>query len=129
MKNSTPMRPTNYQLTQRFHFDAAHTLERDIETESSRRIHGHTYTAEITIAGTPDAPGGMVMDLAYLRAIVDDVRLKLDHRLLNEVDGLVRPTLEGLCAFIWDQLADPLPGLARVMVGRESSGAGGAVVR
>ena len=35
-----------FTVHQRFFFDAAHTLERAIETESSRRIHGHTYYAE-----------------------------------------------------------------------------------
>ena len=37
-----------YELSQRFYFEAAHTLRRQIEAEGSRRIHGHTYIAEIT---------------------------------------------------------------------------------
>lgn len=115
-------RPTTCQLSQRFYFEAAHTLEREIETESSRRIHGHTYTAEVTIAGAPEADGDMVMDLGHLRRIVESVRDQLDHRLLNEVPGLARPTLEGLCAWLWDAFATRLPGLKRVVVGRESSG-------
>ena len=42
-----------YHLTQRFYFEAAHTLQREIEAEGSRRIHGHTYIAEVTLSGAP----------------------------------------------------------------------------
>ena len=38
-----------FTLSQRFFFDAAHTLQREIEAEGSRRIHGHTYHAEVAV--------------------------------------------------------------------------------
>jgi 6-pyruvoyltetrahydropterin/6-carboxytetrahydropterin synthase len=112
----------NYELTQRFHFDAAHTLKRDIDTESSRRIHGHTYTAEVTIAGQPDPATGMLLDLGHLRKEVEGVRQRLDHRLLDEVQGLEAATLEGLCSFLWAELSVVFPGLSRIVVGRDASG-------
>ncbi len=34
-----------YELSQRFFFEAAHTLRREVEAEGSRRVHGHTYEA------------------------------------------------------------------------------------
>jgi 6-pyruvoyltetrahydropterin/6-carboxytetrahydropterin synthase len=40
-----------FELSKQFRFDAAHTLERSIDTESSRRIHGHSYRAEVTVRG------------------------------------------------------------------------------
>lgn len=43
-----------FELPKQFRFDAAHTLERVIETESSRRIHGHSYRAEVAVRGVPD---------------------------------------------------------------------------
>mgnify|MGYP000178535474 CR=1 FL=1 len=43
-----------FELSQRFYFEAAHTLHRTIDAEGSLRIHGHTYHAEVTIAGQPD---------------------------------------------------------------------------
>ena len=36
-----------FTISQRFFFDAAHTLRREIEAEGSRRVHGHTYHAEV----------------------------------------------------------------------------------
>ena len=112
----------SYELSQRFYFEAAHTLHRDIETESSRRIHGHTYEAEVTVRGTPGAESGMVVDLGCLRAEIARVREVLDHRFLDELEGLGAATLENLCTFIGRQLFDAVPNLAAVMVERRASG-------
>ena len=112
----------SYELSQRFFFEAAHTLAREIEAEGSRRIHGHTYHAEITVAGKPDARTGMVVDLAQLRAMAQHARGLLDHRLLNEIDGLGPPTLENLCAFLWRAFATQGCTPTRVKIWREGMG-------
>ena len=59
-----------YELSQRFHFEAAHTLERRIDTEASRRIHGHTYHVEVTLRGRPDPDSGMLIDLGEFRRVL-----------------------------------------------------------
>jgi hypothetical protein len=83
----------------RFLFEAAHTLQRDIGTEGSRRIHGHSYRATITLAGAPDPVTGMLIDIGHLDALLADTRDALDHRFLDEVPGLGPATLENLCSF------------------------------
>jgi len=110
------------ELSQRFFFDAAHTLHRKIETEGSMRIHGHTYEAEVTVRGRPDSESGMVIDLGFLRREIARVREMLDHRLLDEVDGLGPATLENLCSFIRSHMQGAVPGLCSVMVERRVSG-------
>jgi 6-pyruvoyltetrahydropterin/6-carboxytetrahydropterin synthase len=111
-----------FTISQRFFFDAAHTLKREIEAEGSRRIHGHTYHAEVWLAGERDPATGMVIDLGLLRRRLDDVRDRLDHRLLDEVPGLQPPTLENLCLFIAEALGELQASLARVRVWREALG-------
>lgn len=111
-----------YELSQRFYFEAAHTLRRKIDTEGSLRIHGHTYHAEVTIAGKPDPESGMMMDLAFLRQEVEKVREKLDHHFLDEVAGLGPATLENLCAFIYNDLKSALPNIHRIKIERPASG-------
>jgi 6-pyruvoyltetrahydropterin/6-carboxytetrahydropterin synthase len=111
-----------FTLSQRFFFDAAHTLRREIGAEGSRRIHGHTYQAEVAVRGPRDAATGMVVDLGHLRARCDALRERLDHHLLDDVPGLGPATLENLCVFIADALADLQPPVHRVRVWRESSG-------
>lgn len=116
--------PMTYAISQKFFFDAAHTLDREVEADSSRRIHGHTYQAEVTLSGAPNPASGMVVDLGLVRRAIDHLRPQLDHRLLDEVPGLGPATLENLCAYIWRALAPVLPGLAAVRVWREGMGDG-----
>lgn len=103
-----------FELSQSFIFEAAHTLKRSVplaEYQGSMRIHGHTYTAEVCIAGERGKSGmleipqpgkrkSLVVDLFVLKDECDRIRQRLDHHFLDEVPGLDVPTLEGLCVFI-----------------------------
>ena len=111
-----------HELSRAFLFEAAHTLQRDIGTEGSRRIHGHSYRATITLAGVPDPVTGMLIDIGHLDTLLADTRDVLDHRFLDEVLGLGPATLENLCSFLWARLAPSLPQLHRVTVSRDLSG-------
>ena len=111
-----------YELRKKFHFDSAHTLEREVERAGSRRVHGHSYTAEIAIAGKPDPKSGMIVDLALIESRLAALRAELDHHFLNDVPGLGPPTIENLAAWIWRRLASDYAGLTRVTVYRESGG-------
>ena len=116
--------PPRCEISQKFFFDAAHTLRRDIEAEGSRRIHGHTYHAEVTLAGNVNPTTGMVVDLGLVRAAIERLRPHLDHHLLDEVEGLGPATLENLGAFIWRAMAEEVPGLVQVRVWRDGVGDG-----
>ena len=110
-----------FELSQTFSFDAAHTLKRNVSPEEaagSRRIHGHTYTAEVFVRGPRHSDSGMVVDLAVLRAVLADIRSQLDHHFLDEVAGLGAPTLENLCVFIFDRVHAQLPQVSGVAVSR-----------
>ena len=111
-----------FELSQRFYFEAAHTLSRDIDAEGSRRIHGHTYEAEITLSGHADPLSGMLLDLAYLRKEIERVRALLDHHFLDDIPNLGPVTLENLCLFIKDQLINTAPQLSAITVERRASG-------
>ena len=119
--NATPTH-SHCEISQSFFFDAAHTLRRDIEAEGSRRIHGHTYNAEVTLSGQIDPITGMVLDLGLVRQAIDRLRPQLDHHFLDEVPGLGPATLENLAAFIWRVVAQDLQGLVQVRVWRQGVG-------
>lgn len=110
------------EVSQTFFFDAAHTLERAVETDSSRRVHGHTYNAEVFLTGEPDPRTGMVIDLGLVRREIEVLRGRLDHHLLDAITGLGPPTLENLCQFIFRKLQPVLPALTSVRVWRVSVG-------
>jgi 6-pyruvoyltetrahydropterin/6-carboxytetrahydropterin synthase len=115
-----------FDLTQRFYFEAAHTLQRcgvdAPEADASRRIHGHTYHAAVTLRGEPDPATGMVADLARLRAAIATLRENLDHRMLDEIPGLGPATLENLSRHIFDALQREGWPLVQVEVSRQASG-------
>jgi 6-pyruvoyltetrahydropterin/6-carboxytetrahydropterin synthase len=110
------------EIVKEFGFDAAHFLPRAPEGHPYRRLHGHSFTVEVAIAGTPDPEEGWIVDFGVIEARLAALRLRLDHGLLNEIDGLAVPTLEHLAAWIYRRLAGDLPGLTRVTVRRPSSG-------
>jgi 6-pyruvoyltetrahydropterin/6-carboxytetrahydropterin synthase len=111
-----------YELSKQFRFEAAHTLRRVIDAEPSRRIHGHSYRAEVFLRGEPDPQSGMIMDLGLFSRLIAEVRDGLDHRFLDEIEDLGAGTLENLSAWIWRKLAPECPAMVRVSVYRDSEG-------
>jgi 6-pyruvoyltetrahydropterin/6-carboxytetrahydropterin synthase len=111
-----------HELSQRFYFEAAHTLHREIDAGGSRRIHGHTYHCEVTLQGTPDPTSGMMTDLAFVRKEIERIRDMLDHRFLDEVKDLGPATLENLCTFLFHKFHQSMPELVRISVSRPASG-------
>lgn len=111
-----------HELSKQFRFEAAHTLSRSIDVEPSRRIHGHSYRAEVTVRGRPDAASGMVVDLGLFSRALAEARDGLDHRFLDEVADLGPATLENLSVWIWNRVSPVCPGLHRVTVYRDSEG-------
>jgi 6-pyruvoyltetrahydropterin/6-carboxytetrahydropterin synthase len=109
-----------YELSKEFRFDAAHTLKRSVDTEPSRRIHGHSYRAEVVLRGEPDPKTGMLMDIGLLDRALAETREALDHHFLDDIGDLGPATLENLSAWIWRRLAPQIPNLRRVTVKRDS---------
>ena len=111
-----------FELSKQFRFDAAHTLECEAHAEANRRIHGHSYRAEVTVRGEPDKKSGMLIDLGLFERALANTRDALDHRMLNDVKELGPATLENLSAWIWRRLAPDIKGLAKVAVYRDGNG-------
>ena len=108
------------EITQQFTFDAAHRL--DDGASENRRLHGHSFYVEVTLRGAPDAKTGFLRDFGEVDAALKQVGDLLDHRLLNEVEGLGTPTLENLARFIYARAKAKLPEVARVKIARPSHG-------
>ena len=103
-------------------FDAAHFLDGCAGERPYARMHGHSFTLEATLEGAVDPETGWVADFAALGAALEEIRERLDHRLLNEAEGLKRPTLENICAFAGAELRSRFPALRMIRVARPSIG-------
>ena len=103
-----------------FFFEAAHFLPSAPPGHPNARVHGHSFRARVAVDGEPDEKTGILVHFDDLEDAVADARAALDHRLLNEVDGLQSPTLERITMWLWDRLHNRLPGLAEIEVARDS---------
>jgi 6-pyruvoyltetrahydropterin/6-carboxytetrahydropterin synthase len=104
------------ELCRRYHIAAAHYLPRAPQGHKCRRLHGHSYEIEVAVRGAVDPETGWLIDYGEIDEGVKPVLAELDHRTLNEIAGLENPTSEVLCGWLWQQLANRLPGLHRVSI-------------
>ncbi|MGD9783688.1 MAG: 6-pyruvoyl tetrahydropterin synthase family protein [Hyphomicrobiaceae bacterium] len=103
-----------------FNFEAAHFLPSAPLGHPNSRVHGHSFRARVTISGEPDPSTGVVLHFDDLSSAVADAREALDHRMLNDVEGLAAPTLELIAMWLWDRIANRVPGLAEIEIARDS---------
>jgi 6-pyruvoyltetrahydropterin/6-carboxytetrahydropterin synthase len=103
-------------ITQAFTFEAAHHLPHVPETHRCRRLHGHSYRVELTLEGAVDPQTGFVIDFFDVEAAFAPVLARLDHYLLNDIEGLENPTAENIALWIFRKVSPELPNLVRVKV-------------
>ena len=108
------------RIYKEFTFEAAHFLPSAPPGHPNSRVHGHSFRVRVTIDGEPDGKTGVIMHLDDVEAALSDVHEALDHRMLNEVEGLAQPTLERITMWLWDRLHNRLPGLAEIEIARDS---------
>ncbi len=112
-------RKTMVYVTRRGYFCAAHRLYNPSwSDEKNNRVfgkcnnpngHGHNYTVEVTVAGTPPAESGMVIDLKVLADIIEKELIeRVDHKNFNlDVDFMKGsiPTAENIAIAFWKILS------------------------
>jgi 6-pyruvoyltetrahydropterin/6-carboxytetrahydropterin synthase len=105
-------------LTRRATFSASHYYWNDAwSAEKNQQVfgrcanrngHGHNYTLEVTVAGQPDPVTGFVVDLKWLKDVMErEVLAVYDHRHLNlEVPEFKTkiPTTENIAIATWRRL-------------------------
>jgi 6-pyruvoyltetrahydropterin/6-carboxytetrahydropterin synthase len=109
-------RQMRMRLQRDFRFEAAHFLPRVPEGHKCARMHGHSYAITIVIEGDVHDEHGWIMDFAEIDDHVQPLVRSLDHRVLNEIEGLGNPTSEHLAAWLWARVRASLPLLVEVQV-------------
>ena len=104
------------RLIRDYRFEAAHRLPRVPDTHKCARLHGHSFKVEVVVEGPVDEEAGWFVDYAELDRLWEPLHDALDHRYLNEVEGLENPTSELLARWIWQRLKPELPSLARLVI-------------
>ncbi len=119
-------------LTRRATFSASHYYWNDAwSAEKNQQVfgrcanrngHGHNYTLEVTVAGKPDPVTGFVVDLKWLKDVMErEVLAAYDHRHLNlEVPEFKNriPTTENIAVAIWQRLEPAVTSAGSVNLSR-----------
>ena len=113
---SKPVSKPSMTITQSFTFEAAHHLPHVPETHRCRRLHGHSYRVELRLSGEVDSHTGFVVDFFNVEKSFQPLLERLDHHLLNEIDGLENPTAENIALWIFDRVKPELSQLDSVKV-------------
>jgi len=103
-------------LSKTIRFEAAHWLPTFPEGHKCRRMHGHSFVVDLFVEGDLDPQQGYFMDFGEIKAVLEPIADQLDHRLLNEIEGLDNPTAEMIAKWIYDRVERRLPQLSRVRV-------------
>lgn len=111
------------EIFKEFTFEAAHRLPNLPPEHKCSRLHGHSYRVRIWVNGPVTEPNGWVMDFADIKAACKPVIDELDHRYLNEIEGLENPTSERIAQWLWQRIKPRLPQLSAVEL-RETCTAG-----
>ncbi len=104
------------RLSKSFGFEAAHWLPCFPEGHKCRRMHGHSFRVDVIVEGELDPAVGYLIDFADIKRATEPLERALDHRCLNEIEGLENPTSEMVAAWIWARLKPALPMLSEVVV-------------
>jgi 6-pyruvoyltetrahydropterin/6-carboxytetrahydropterin synthase len=97
-----------------FTFDSAHFLPMVPDGHKCRGIHGHTYRLTVFIEGPLDPALGWVADFADIKNIIQEAVDTVDHKLLNNIEGLENPTCELVAVWFWNWIKKDIPLLKRI---------------
>lgn len=94
-------------ITRRYSFEAAHFLPKVRDDHKCKRMHGHNYEIEVKVSGRLEEDG-FIIDFWSLDDVVNPIIAQVDHRVLNEVEGLENPTAEFIGIWFFQMIAHAL---------------------
>ncbi|MCR2806484.1 6-pyruvoyl trahydropterin synthase family protein [Paenibacillus soyae] len=111
----SPQHDYCYELNKDFQFAAAHYVPSE-EAGKCRMMHGHTYYANVTVAGDELDATGFLVNFSIIKKLIHD---RFDHTLLNDdaesfdaADPNRFPTTEVVARTICDIVQRYLDGTA-----------------
>lgn len=103
----------NVELVKRYQVEAAHATHWH---DNPARLHGHSFEVDLVVQGACDDHLGWLIDYAEISRRFDELYQQLDHKTLNDIEGIEPPTVEGLRKWIYDRLKPRLDLLKEVRV-------------
>lgn len=105
-----------YELKQQFYIESARFLPNLPKNHPCSNVHGHSFKIILKLVGDLDPKIGWVLDYHKISELMSPLLKILDHRMLNEIEGLENPTSELLAKWIFDRALASIPVLKTVTV-------------
>ena len=105
-----------FTVYKEFHFDSAHYLPLTPESNKCHHLHGHTFHLKVSVSADDVDELGWIVDFGDIKTVVNPVLKMLDHKCLNDIEGLENPTCENVARWIYKKLKVQLSGLSSIHV-------------
>lgn len=115
-----------YSVSQTKSFEAAHYIQVDESRDCYKQVHGHSFVLTVTCCTEDLGPNGWVMDLGTLAEAMDEITGLLDHKVLNDIEGLEIPSFENIMKYVYDQMVKRGINPARIDIARPTLGQSGS---
>lgn len=105
----TPNHSYRFELNKDMHFAAAHFLPNE-KAGICQQMHGHTYFANITIAGNELDDCGFLVNFKSIKQLIHG---SYDHTLLNDHEEFknISPSTELFSKIVWKKIQNYLSEL------------------
>jgi len=101
-------------IFKKFTFDSAHSLPNVPDGHKCKAVHGHTYQLTIYIENELVENLDWVMDFAVVKSVVKPIIDIVDHKYMNDIEGLENPTCEKIAIWLWDRIKAGIPSLKKI---------------
>ena len=109
-------------IYKKYYFDAAHFMTNLKKGHKYMKVHGHSYEMIIKISGNLDKTNNWVLNYDDIDEIVNPLLQKIDHKTLNEIKGLEKPTSENLAKWFWERIRKKIVNLESIEIIRPRIG-------
>ena len=109
-------------IYKKYYFDAAHFMTNLKKGHKYTKVHGHSYEKIIKISGNLDKTNNWILNYDDIDEIVNPLLQKIDHKTLNDIKGLEKPTSENLAKWFWERIRKKIVNLESIEIIRPRIG-------
>tara|TARA_B110000444_G_C18805268_1_gene579594 strand:- start:377 stop:733 length:357 start_codon:yes stop_codon:yes gene_type:complete len=99
-----------------FNIESARSLPNLPDSHPCKNIHGHSFKIKIIVSGKINKSTGMVIDFDEIDKLFNPIHSLIDHKYLNNIEGLENPSSENLAIWIWEKLKPKLPTITQIEI-------------
>lgn len=104
------------EIKKSFEIESARFLPNLPKSHPCSKMHGHSFKLTFTFQGIIDPTKGWLLDYNEISTKLSPLIKKIDHTVLNKINGLENPTTEILCIWIFKKVKKIIPCCTKVTI-------------